>query len=151
LGITDSAYIRGIMIQIDGAQNVIIQNMKFSHVVQWDEIEITGGSRNVWIDHCEFFTDRDHDIDYYDGLLDIKNGSRFITISWCQMHDHMKCSLISSGDGSTGDTVIRVTYHHNFFYNCDARLPSIRFGKAHIFNNYYLDSENAISTRMEPV
>ncbi len=147
-GITDSAYIRGIMLQIDGAQNVIIQHLKLSHVVRWDELEITNGSRNIWIDHCEFFTDRDHNIDYYDGLLDIKNASRFITVSWCCMHDHLKCSLISSGDGSVGDTVTRITYHHNFFYNCDARLPSIRFGKAHIFNNYYLNSKDAISTRM---
>ena len=39
------------------------------------EIEINSASRNIWIDHCEFFTDRDHqnDEDYYDGLLDIKN------------------------------------------------------------------------------
>jgi pectate lyase len=148
LGITDSAYLKGIMVQVDGAQNVIIKNMKISHVVRWDEIEITGGSRNIWIDHCNLFTDRDHDIDYYDGLLDIKNESKYITVSWCRIHDHKKCSLISSGDGSITDTVIRITYHHNFFYNCDARLPSIRFGKAHIFNNYYLNSEDAISTRM---
>jgi pectate lyase len=148
LGITDSAYIRGIMLVVNGAQNVIIKNMKLSHVVRWDEIEITGSSRNVWIDHCNLFTDRDHDIDYYDGLLDIKNESRFITVSWCRLHDHKKCSLISSGDGSIADTVIRITCHHNFFYNCGSRLPSIRFGKAHIFNNYYLNSDDAISTRM---
>jgi pectate lyase len=148
LGLTDSAYIKGIKMEISEARNIIIRNLKLSHVVRYDEIEITGKSRNIWIDHCELFTDRDHDLDYYDGLLDIKNEASFITISWNEFHDHHKTSLISSGDQCTFDTVIRVTYHHNYFHDCGSRLPSIRFGKAHIFNNYYLNCNDAISTRM---
>lgn len=52
-----------------------------------------------------------------------------------------------------GDTVIRATYHHNRFFNCDSRMPSIRFGKAHIFNNYYHDnpSGSGVNTRMGAV
>ena len=115
-----------------------------------DEIEINGGARNVWIDNCELFTDRDHDDseDYYDGLLDIKNESSFITVSWCYLHDHNKGVLISSGDDSFQDSVQRITFHHNYFYNCNSRLPSIRFGKAHIFNNFYENNNTAVNTRM---
>jgi pectate lyase len=103
---------------------------------------------NIWIDHCDFYTDRDHILDYYDGLLDIKNQSRFITVSWSKFHDHQKSVLISSGDQETADSVIRITFHHNYFFDCDSRLPSIRFGKAHIFNNYYRDNGTAVNTRM---
>ena len=30
-------------------------------------------SNNVWIDHCDVSSDRDHDKDYYDGLIDVRN------------------------------------------------------------------------------
>ncbi len=148
VGITDDAHIEGIMMQISNAQNIIIQNMTFSHVVQYDLIEITHGAKNIWIDGCEFYNDRDHHQDYYDGLLDIKNGATHITISRSVFHDHFKSVLISSGDGQTNDHVIRITIHHNYFYNLGSRIPSIRFGKAHIFNNYYKNCGDGINSRM---
>ncbi len=148
LGIGNNAHLKGVELQINGARNVIIRNLKISHITPEDAVEINGKSQNIWIDHCDLFSDRDHGTDYYDGLLDIKNESSFITISWTKFHDHYKTSLIASGDDSIQDSVIRVTYHHNYFYNCESRLPSIRFGKAHVFNNYYKDCGTAINSRM---
>jgi pectate lyase len=150
IGTNELAHIKGIRVAINGSRNIIIKNVTFSKVLSADEIEINGGARNVWIDHCELFTDRDHDDseDYYDGLLDIKNESSFITVSWCYLHDHNKGVLISSGDDSYQDSVQRITFHHNYFYNCNSRLPSIRFGKAHIFNNFYENNGTAVNTRM---
>jgi hypothetical protein len=29
-------------------------------------------SNNVWIDHVDVSSDRDHDKDYYDGLIDVR-------------------------------------------------------------------------------
>ena len=60
-----------------------------------DAIEITGGAKNIWIDHCELYADLTHGKDYYDGLLDIKNEASFITVSNCNVHDHFKVSLVS--------------------------------------------------------
>lgn len=148
LGAEGRAYLRGIELLINQARNVIIRNITISHVTPQDAIEINGKSRNIVIDHCEFFSDRDHGTDYYDGLLDIKNESSFITISWSSFHDHYKTCLISSGDQAIADSVIRITFHHNYFYNCESRLPSIRFGKAHIFNNYYKNCHTAVNSRM---
>jgi pectate lyase len=133
---------------MENSRNVIIKDVRFSKVIQFDEIEINTNTKNVWIDHCEFYTDLDHDVDYYDGLLDIKNQSRFLTFSWTKFHDHQKCILMSSGDTQDGDTVIRATFHHNHFYNANSRLPSLRFGKAHIFNNYYKNISTGINSRM---
>jgi len=127
---------------------VIIKDVRFSEVIRFDEIEINSNTMNVWIDHCEFYTDLDHDIDYYDGLLDIKNKSRFLTFSWSKFHDHQKCILISSGDTQFGDSVIRATFHHNYFYDANSRLPSLRFGKAHVFNNYYNNISTGVNSRM---
>jgi len=80
--------------------------------------------------------------------LDIKNGSTFITISWTAFHDHFKVSLVSSGPTQYIDTVARLTYHHNYFYNCGSRLPSLRFGKGHVYNNYFKDDDDAIHSRI---
>lgn len=148
IGTDTAAHIKGIPVKIDGARNVIIKNITFSEVIRYDELEINGGAMNIWVDHCDFYTDREHEVDYYDGLMDIKNQSRFITVSWSKFHDHQKSILISSGDQEIADSVIRITFHHNYFFDCDSRLPSIRFGKAHIFNNYYRDIGTGVNTRM---
>ncbi len=148
LGYGSQAHLKGIELSINNARNVIIKNITVSHVTPQDAVEINGKSKNIWIDHCEFFSDREHGTDYYDGLLDIKNESSFITVSWSSFHDHYKTVLISSGDEQYADTVIRITFHHNYFYNCESRLPSIRFGKAHIFNNFYRNCNSAINSRM---
>jgi len=103
-----------------------------------DCISIQKQSTNIWIDHCEVFNEdpaTQLNIDLYDGLIDIKNTSSFITISWCYLHDHHKCHLVGSSDKDEFDR--KVTFHHNYYRNIDERLPSFRFGAAHIFNNYY--------------
>jgi pectate lyase len=153
LGVGDTAHLDGIGISINQARNVIVKNISIAHVcttgaASGDAIEINGASKNILIDHCELFSDRAHDKDYYDGLLDIKNGSTFITISRTGMHDHFKVCLISSGPTQYIDTVARLTFHHNYFYNCGSRLPSIRFGKAHIYNNYFKDCDDAVHSRI---
>lgn len=147
LGVTDSAHLEGIRIKINGADNVIIRNMTFSKVIQFDEIEINN-SHHIWIDHCEFFTDLDHGSEYYDGLLDIKNAAAFITVSHTEFHDHFKAVLISSGDDSFQDTSIRITFHNNYFHHLGSRTPLLRFGKAHIFNNYFRSCSSGINSRM---
>lgn len=146
-GINDSAHIEGISLSVANCRNVIIKNITFSKVVTYDEMEING-ARNILLHRCEFFTDRAHDKDYYDGLLDIKNASSFLTVSWCNFHDHFKSILISSGDDSFQDSVQRITFHHNYFHDLGSRVPSIRFGKSHIFSNYYENIDDGIHSRL---
>ncbi|MBN1893890.1 carbohydrate-binding protein [bacterium] len=151
-GIGPAAHLVGIELSINGARNVIIRDMKISRVRDGgatnDAMSISGAAKNIVVDHCEFYSDREHDKDYYDGLLDIKNQSSFITVSNCFFHDHWKTMLISSGDTQVADSLIRVTLHHNYFHNCSSRMPLIRFGRTHLFNNYYKDCDDAINTRM---
>lgn len=133
-----------------------------------DSLKI-GGGKYVWIDHCEFFSklvpthndgseltteerailseiaeDGEVDKDYYDGLLDITNGAAFITVSNCYFHDHHKAILCGSGDDTNDakyDVNIRVTFYNNYFKDIGSRIPMIRYGKAHVFNNYYLNEK----------
>ncbi|KAG9033647.1 hypothetical protein FRB95_014535 [Tulasnella sp. JGI-2019a] len=139
----------GVGLRVLEESNVIIRNLKISKVLAGagDAIGIQAASK-VWIDHVDLSSDRDHDKDYYDGLLDVTHGSFAVTISYCVLHDHWKTSLVGhSDDNGAEDVAIRVTYHHNYWYNLSSRLPSFRFGQGHIYNNYYLNSDDGINTR----
>jgi pectate lyase len=124
---------------IRDARNVIIRNLIISNYRPEDGVEISGPTAsNIWIDHCEFFTAPLVDEgtkDEFDGAIDITDGARFVTISWNHFHDTWKTSLIGSSDSDRGS--YEVTYHHNYFRQIGSRVPLLRFGTAHIYDNYY--------------
>jgi pectate lyase/pectin methylesterase-like acyl-CoA thioesterase len=84
------ATLRHGTLNIDGSQNIIIRNLKFRGLWEWDDatqgaydlqgwdfIALTNGARNVWIDHCDFAK-------VYDGQVDIVRGSDLVTLSYCR-------------------------------------------------------------------
>ena len=132
--------------------NVIVQNIAFEKpIAPIDKIAIANGAHHIWIDHCDFTSDMDHGKDYYDGQIDITHGVDYVTVSWSRFRDHYKNSLVGHSDsnGSEDTGHLTVTYHHNLFENVASRNPSIRFGRAHVYNNYYLNIDNyGIASRM---
>ncbi|MCS7202050.1 MAG: fibronectin type III domain-containing protein [Dictyoglomus sp.] len=155
LGAYPYGELNGVGIKISNANNIIIRNLKIHHVKDPniatqgpDCISISGPAQNIWIDHCELYNQfQGIDKDYYDGLLDINGPVYYVTVSWCYFHDSWKTSLIGSSDNDNYSRTI--TFHHNWFKNCNSRLPSYRFGEGHIFNNYYQDIPgSAINSRM---
>ena len=143
LGVNASAGLNGFGLYIRRAENIIVRNLKIHHVPsEYGDAVGIDESHHVWIDHCELYSDMEHDKDYYDGLLDIKNGSRYVTVSWNYLHDHYKTSLIGHTDDAEQmavDTMFKITYHHNYFHSTNSRNPSLRYGKLHVYNNYYKD------------
>jgi pectate lyase len=142
--IGQNADFNGVGFKVKDSSNIILQNLKIHHTENsenGDGVEIDG-SNNVWVDHCEFYNISpliEPDKDRFDGLVDVKNASQYVTISWNYFHDHWKGCLAGHSDTQTGDTAITVTYHHNYFKNLNSRAPLLRFGKAHMYNNYLVD------------
>ncbi|HAL44600.1 MAG: hypothetical protein A2Y12_18120 [Planctomycetes bacterium GWF2_42_9] len=109
------------------------------------------GVNNIWVDHCTF-------TDGGDGNVDIKNGADYVTVSWCIFKytfnsGHNFSNLIGhdDGNGSTDMNHLRVTFHHNWYSTlAHERMPSVRFGKAHIYNSYFSCTGNnyCIRTRL---
>jgi pectate lyase len=79
-------------LNLKSTSNIIIRNLKFDEMWEWDEaskgnydgndwdfIDLGNGGAayNVWIDHCTFTK-------AYDGIVDIKAGCYNITLSWCK-------------------------------------------------------------------
>jgi pectate lyase len=69
-------------------------------------------SHHVWIDHNDLAQG-------FDGLIDIKRGSSYITVSWDHTRHHTKNMLLGHDDGNSPPDVgrLKVTYHHNWLDN----------------------------------
>lgn len=150
IGVGTSGDFNGIGIKITRASNIIIRNIKVHHVLIGDKdcISIEGPADHIWIDHCELYNEYQNvEKDYYDGLLDAKDEAEYLTYSWNYLHDSWKTMLCGSSESDTYDR--KLTAHHNFFRNCNSRIPLFRGGTGHFFNNYY-DSiaSTAINSRI---
>lgn len=119
---------------------------------EFDLISIIN-STNVFITKCTFSDgDRpdsslpiyfDQKYQCHDGAVDITRGSNYITISYCYFYNHDKVTLIGGSDNHTEDIgKMKVTLHHNFYEKVGQRLPRVRFGEVHVYNNYYKDIIN---------
>ncbi|KAF4444273.1 pectate lyase [Fusarium austroafricanum] len=141
----------GIGLTINGQKNVIVRNMKISKVeaTYGDAITIQK-STNVWVDHCDISSIRNDDKDFYDGLVDLSHAADFVTISYTYFHDHSKGSLVGHSDKNSAEDVgkLRVTYANNYWSNIKSRGPLLRFGTAHIFNQYYNTMDTGLNSRM---
>jgi pectate lyase len=124
--------------------NIIIANMSFNSTNDnSDGVTIDNSShgtgRNIWVDHCTFY-------DCTDGSVDVTKGADYVTVSWCKFHyapvpagvvNHEFVNLLGSSDSDNGANY-HVTFHHNWYgAYCRERMPSVRFGHTHVFNNYY--------------
>ncbi|KAI1261104.1 polysaccharide lyase family 1 protein [Xylariaceae sp. FL1019] len=138
--------------RIKEQSNVILRNLYFHDPPESKDLVEIQYSSQVWVDHCDFSTEGiTGDKDYYDGLLDITHGSDLITVSYNVFHDHWKGSLVGHSDSNADEDTgkLHVTYHHNWWYNINSRLPSIRFGTGHIYSSCFEDNPTSgINSRM---
>jgi pectate lyase len=166
VGLGEHAVLKGLNLHVDKVDNVIIRNLTFVDAAdcfpQWDptdgvngawnslydNISVTG-STHVWVDHNTFTDGADPDsaqpryfgepFQVHDGELDITNAANFVTASWNRFTNHDKTMLIGSSNTSTADPgKLNVTVHHNLFANTLQRLPRVRFGQVHVYNNFYV-------------
>jgi pectate lyase len=117
----------------NAVNNIIIRNLVFTGATD-DSINVQMYSHHVWIDHNDLSNG-------YDGLIDIKRGSSYVTVSWNHTHHHTKNMLLGHDDGAAAQDVgnLKVTYHNNWFDRTPQRNPRVRFGEpVHVFNNYYV-------------
>ncbi|MBB4764841.1 polysaccharide lyase family 1 protein [Amorphoplanes digitatis] len=132
IGVGSGSGITGGGLNLSGVRNVIIRNLVFRNASD-DSINVQSSTTNVWIDHNDLASG-------YDGLIDIKRGSDFITVSWNRLHDHDKSMLLGHSDDNSGEDLghLRVTYVHNWFEGTNQRHPRVRFANpVHVLNNYY--------------
>src|SRR5262249_55836614 len=128
--------------------NVIVKNLRVNAAesdVDGDGVQIHY-AHHVWIDHCEVW-------DASDGNLDIVHGSNWITVSYTKFRytdaapkqDHRFSNLVGHSDdnGDEDTDRLKVTFHHDLWAEgVIERMPRVRFGQVHAFNNAYLAEGN---------
>ena len=137
------ATLAGCGLNVSNASNVIIRNINFNG---WDDDAINVQySTRVWVDHNSFTNG-------FDGAVDIKRSSDFVTVSWNRIFGHDKSMLLGHSDDNATEDVghLRVTYHHNWFDGSGTRHPRVRFGNpVHVYNNYYFNNEYGVASTMD--
>jgi pectate lyase len=169
LGLDEDSGLAGANIIMNVASNVVIRNLSIESPLDWftswspDDGDGAWNARfdclsavtsdHIWIDHVLLtdgrFPDSEAPKDFknepvirHDGLLDLKDGTDFVTISNSQLRDHDKTSLLGSGDEHVDKDggKLRVSFISNLFENTQQRGPRVRFGQVHVLNNYFVAS-----------
>ena len=114
-------------------------------------IRSTGESHDIWIHKNTFDTTGD-------SAFDVKVGAYDVTMSFNKVLNVKRAALHGSSDSRPINAQIRTTMHHNAFVTTDAdysnlgntgrRLPLIRFGTSHMFNNLFVNyRKDVVSVR----
>jgi pectate lyase len=140
---SDATVDTSFLLRMEGGvpiSNVIFRNLTITNprsLYEGDGIQLKYAIQNVWIDHCTL-------IDCDDGMVDITRQSDYVTISWCKFYytydtTHNFVNLIGHDPDYTDDRgYLHVTMHHNWWGNlCIERMPRVRFGQVHVYNNYF--------------
>lgn len=115
-------------------RNIVIQGPGSNADQAWDNLTIEGESKNIWIDHCEFW-------DGQDGNADVVKGSDNVTFTWCifgykKKSTHNLSNLVGSSDNEpVSEGKLNVTYMFNWWKAANQRKPRCRYGNVHVVNN----------------
>lgn len=136
------------------ANSVILTHLNFKgaghtedHYCDPDMIRSTGASHDIWIHKNNFDTTGD-------SAFDVKVGAYNVTMSFNRLINVKRAVLHGSSDSHTIDKQITTTMHNNAFITTDdsyqllgntlRRVPLLRHGKTHMFNNVFMNYRNQI-------
>ncbi len=105
---------------------------------QQEDSTLTAPVERCWIHNCSFYAPvisnpAESDKDGGDGACDFKRGQYF-TNSYCLYDGYHKTNLVGSSDSSLQ---YHITYHHNYWRNCESRGPLARQANIHMYNNIF--------------
>ncbi|GGX89693.1 hypothetical protein GCM10007386_20690 [Pseudoduganella dura] len=155
---------------INATPNIIIRNLELQApqdlTPSWDgkgawdsrykAISVVTG-KQLWIDHCTLSDGEPAEetvtingvtshVNRFDGLIDIEDSSDYVTLSYNVFKNHDKTNMVGgSGDGNGAKerNFNRITFHNNVWDNITQRAPRARFGRIHVYNNYYRGATDA--------
>lgn len=148
IGVGKNAVFDQLGIFIRDAENIIIRNVHVKNVKKsgspisngGDAIAIEGGPQTrIWIDRNTLEASGGED-DGYDSLIDMKNDTTYVTVSYNHFRNSSRGGLIGANDNPDGNNFI--VFHHNFYENIEQRTPLLRRATIHVFNNYWENSSS---------
>jgi pectate lyase len=132
--------------------NLIVRNLRVNAVTSGEDGMDIRFAHHVCVHHCEF-------IDGPDGNLDVVSEANYVTIAYNKFRytaawrplpgetatNHRFSNLVGSSNTTEADRgKLKVTFHHNWWAEgVIERMPRVRFGDVHVFNNYYSSMGNS--------
>ncbi len=120
-------------------------------------IDLKYGATDITISWCSFLPYNSQDKEFMEMMNYLENNrssfpnynaARNSGATFEDMIDYAsinkKVHLIGHSDDNPGDENIRVNYCNNYYLDCVERLPRLRLGNAHVFNNIYDASETEV-------
>ncbi len=103
-----------------------------------DSANLVNPIERVWVHNCSFDTGfcanpTESDKHEGDGSCDFKRG-QYYTMSYNFYKNCHKTNLVGASDGNLQ---YHITFHHNYYDNCDSRAPLARMADIHIYNSYF--------------
>ncbi|SMS00678.1 Pectate trisaccharide-lyase precursor [Vibrio mangrovi] len=152
IGVGNGALFDELGIHIRSSSNIIIRNVHVRNVKKSGSPTSNGGDAiglekdvsNVWVDHVTLEASGGES-DGYDALIDMKNNTKYVTLSYSILKNSGRGGLVGSSDSDSNNGP--VTFHHNYYENINSRTPLLRHATAHSYNNYY---NGLISSGMNP-
>ncbi|CAM4006878.1 Pectate trisaccharide-lyase precursor [Vibrio aerogenes CECT 7868] len=152
IGVGGGALFDELGIHIRSSSNIIIRNVHVRNVKKSGSPTSNGGDaigmekdvHNIWVDHVTLEASGGEK-DGYDALFDMKNNTKYVTLSYSILKNSGRGGLVGSSDSD--DANGPVTFHHNYYLNINSRTPLLRHATAHSYNNYY---NGLISSGMNP-
>jgi pectate lyase len=139
-------------------RNVIVRNLHIDGATtssDGDAAQVIY-AHHVWIDHCEIW-------DGPDGNLDLTHAVNWVTVSWTKFRytsafkpvpgetaDHRFSSLVGHSDDNAAEDSgrLKISFHHDWWAEgVLERMPRVRFGQVHVFNNYFASTGNNYCVR----
>ncbi|MGN6376987.1 MAG: pectate lyase family protein [Sphingomonas sp.] len=120
------------------ASHVWIDHDTFS-----DGARLDGDYPSVWTETVNGvdYTGSDFEVEHHDGLVDLTKLGNLVTISNSLFFNHNKSFLIGGTDTpkttAENPTVLKVTFHDDYFQGLRQRQPRARYGMVHSYNNYF--------------
>lgn len=143
-GIDSASTVIGNISIKGGTHDVVVKNLNITNP-QEDGITIRE-AKYIYVTNCTVY-------DCADGCIDITVESDFVTVSHCRFYYenvtfHKFVNLIGASDDNVTDRgKLHVTMHHNWWdRNCDCRMPRVRYGRVHMYNNYFSCANNQYCT-----
>ncbi|MGC4086804.1 MAG: hypothetical protein QM756_02685 [Polyangiaceae bacterium] len=131
--------------------NLIVRNLRINAVTSTEDGMDIRYAHHACVHHCEF-------IDGPDGNLDIVSEANYVTVAYNKFRytsawhalpgetsaNHRFSNLVGSSNTTQLDRgKLKVTFHHNWWAEgVVERMPRVRFGDVHVFNNYYSSTGN---------
>ncbi|KAI0455235.1 polysaccharide lyase family 1 protein [Xylaria acuta] len=170
IGTDSTAYLHGVSLIFNSRSNIIIRNLRLSSPrdcfpapetypatwnARYDAVSFVS-TTTAWLDGNTFedsaagavAPDDIHlwgwQVDRYDGLFDVEDGSDDITFSHNVVANHHKSLLWGGGEkeGSRDIGKMRFTVFGNRFVNSLSRNPLMRFGTFYVANNVFENYAN---------